>query len=416
MATESTRPIMNNILGKYAIGNTPMVRLDRIAKANGLKCNLLGKIEFFNAGGSVKDRIAKRMVEKAEEDGALIPGKSIVIEPTSGNTGIGLALACALKGYPVIITLPEKMSLEKEVTLRALGAEIVRTPTEAPSTSPESNIGVAERLKHLIPGGVVLDQYNNPHNPEAHEFGTGSEIVEQVVTAGALGEKGILGVNSGKVDLFFAGAGTGGTLTGCSRAIKKHNSAAKVVAIDPKGSIAARPESLNVIPPGESGAYYVEGIGYDFIPGTLDHTNVDEWVKTQDDESWEGVLQLMKLEGLLVGGSSGAALAGAMRWLKSEEGFKAYGGVEGQNVVILFADGIRNYMSKPWFKGTLDEQEPTPLAHQIASALGKPAPMSKKATAAAATSNLTSMLPPTISGSIDQLVGKVEKMFVGVEK
>lgn len=356
---------MDSILD--GIGNTPMVRLDRLAKEHGLKCNLLGKVEFFSAGGSVKDRIAKRMVEKAEEDGVLIPGQSVVIEPTSGNTGIGLALTCALKGYPVIITLPEKMSLEKEVTLRALGAEIVRTPTEAPSSSPDSNIGVAARLKEVIPGGVVLDQYNNPHNPQAHEFGTGAEIVEQVVNDG----KG-----SGKVDVFIAGAGTGGTLTGCSRAVKKHNPDSKVIAIDPFGSIAARPESLNKLPSGQSGSYLVEGIGYDFIPGTLDHHSVDTWIKTSDDESWTSTVELMRMEGLLVGGSSGAVMAGALRWLKSEEGMAAAGGVEGKNVVILFPDGIRNYMSKPWFKSALDAQPSSPLAAQIAQVLGKSKPSS----------------------------------------
>jgi len=345
-----------------------LIRLDRIAKQFELKCNLLAKVEFFSVGGSVKDRIAKRMVEKAEEEGRLIPGKSIVIEPTSGNTGIGLALACAIKGYPVIITLPEKMSLEKEVTLRALGAEIVRTPTDAASSSPESNLGVAARLAQLIPNGVILNQYTNPHNPEAHEFGTGPEIIEAIVGAPSTASR----PSSERVDVFIAGAGTGGTLTGVSRAVKKHNADAIVVAIDPKGSILAHPATLNVLEEGSSAQYQVEGIGYDFFPDVLNHKQIDVWVKTSDDESFAAARKIMLTEGLLIGGSSGSVLAGAMKWLKSPEGFESVGGVEGKNVVVLFPDGIRNYMSKPWFRDALNAGGPSALATQIADVLQKP--------------------------------------------
>ncbi|KAI0759308.1 cystathionine beta-synthase [Irpex lacteus] len=355
--------IIDNALG--AVGETPLVRLDKIAQQEGLQCNLLGKLEYTSVGGSVKDRIAKRMVEKAEEDGKLTPGKSVVIEPTSGNTGIGLALACAVKGYSVIITMPNKMSLEKEAALRALGAEVVRTPTEAAWDSPESHIGVALRLQREIPGGIILDQYRNVNNPLAHELTTGPEIVNAVVATPSTLAK----PSSGKVDVFVAGAGTGGTITGISRAIKKkHNPDAIVVGVDPKGSILAVPSSLNE--EGSGSSYIVEGIGYDFVPDVLDRADVDTWLKTGDEESFEAVRKLMRSEGLLVGGSSGSALSGALRWLKSDAG-KQIAQTKGANVVVLLPDGIRNYMSKPWFLKMALEAEPSPLAHTISNILKK---------------------------------------------
>ena len=192
------------------IGATPLISLSKIAREEGLECSLLAKCEFFSAAGSVKDRIALRMIEAAERAGQLRPGHNTIIEPTSGNTGIGLALVAAVKGYRTIITLPEKMSQEKVSVLKALGSEIVRTPTEAAWDSPESHIGVARRLQKEIPGAVILDQYGNENNPLAHEFGTAVEIVEQVKNAGI-----------GKVDVFVAGAGTGGTITGAAKGLKK---------------------------------------------------------------------------------------------------------------------------------------------------------------------------------------------------
>ncbi|KAJ3494024.1 hypothetical protein NLJ89_g10895 [Agrocybe chaxingu] len=231
--------ILDNALG--AVGHTPLVRLDKIAQANELKCNLLGKVEFMSVGGSVKDRIAKAMVEAAEQEGKLVPGKSVVIEPTSGNTGASLLASpweyrpgdgvCDQdKGYSVIITLPNKMSLEKEALLRALGAEVVRTPTEAAWDSPESHIGVANRLQREIPHGIILDQYRNVNNPLAHELTTGPEIIEAVVSTPSTSAK----PSSQKVDVMVAGAGTGGTVTGISRAIKKtHNQDCIVVGVDP---------------------------------------------------------------------------------------------------------------------------------------------------------------------------------------
>jgi len=361
----ATGYILDNAL--EAVGNTPLIRLDKVAQQEGLRCNLLGKVEYMSAGGSVKDRIAKRMVEKAEEDGKLIPGKSVVIEPTSGNTGIGLAMACAIKGYSVIITLPNKMSLEKEASLRALGAEVVRTPTEAAWDSPESHIGVAQKLQREIPYGTILDQYSNVNNPLAHEYTTGPEIIEAVVNTPSSSSR----PSSGKVDVFIAGAGTGGTVTGVSRALKKaHNPDCVVVGVDPIGSVLAVPlrhENDQI------GSYVVEGIGYDFLPEVLSQESVDTWIKTSDDDAFAAVRVLMRQEGLLVGGSSGSALSGALKWLKSPKG-QEISQSEGKNVVVLLPDGIRNYMSKPWFLQMTMEAEPSPLAAQISHVL-KPAPV-----------------------------------------
>ncbi|PPQ98252.1 hypothetical protein CVT26_003423 [Gymnopilus dilepis] len=355
--------ILDNALG--GVGHTPLIRLDKIARLHGLKCNLLGKVEFLSAGGSVKDRIAKAMVEAAEKEGKLIPGKSVVIEPTSGNTGIGLAMACTIKGYSVIITMPNKMSLEKEALLRALGAEVVRTPTEAAWDSPESHIGVAQRLQREIPYGIILDQYRNVNNPLAHEYTTGPEIIEAVVSTPSTSER----PSSMKVDAIVAGAGTGGTITGLSRALRKsHNPSCVVVGVDPKGSILAVPESLNQSDNG--GQYVVEGIGYDFVPDVLNRTEVDTWLKTDDEESFAAVQKLMRNEGLLVGGSSGSALAGALRWLQSDQG-REIANTPGKNVVVILPDGIRNYMSKTWFLKLAMETQ-SPLAGTIAQVLGKP--------------------------------------------
>ncbi|KAJ3761295.1 tryptophan synthase beta subunit-like PLP-dependent enzyme [Lentinula raphanica] len=356
--------ILNTALD--AVGNTPLIRLDKVAKLHGLTCNLLGKVEYMSAGGSVKDRIAKAMVEAAEKEGKLIPGKSVVIEPTSGNTGIGLAMACAIKGYSVIITLPNKMSLEKEAALRALGAEVVRTPTEAAWDSPESHIGIARKLQKEIPHGIILDQYGNVNNPLAHELTTGPEIIEAVQNTPSTSAR----LSTQKVDVVVCGAGTGGTITGISRAIKKtHNPKCIVVGVDPEGSILAVPSSLNT--KAEGAAYVVEGIGYDFIPDVLsrDPADIDEWVKTNDDEAFDAVQVLMRNEGLLVGGSSGSALSGTLKWLETR---KDIAEKEGLNVVVVLPDGIRNYMSKEWFLKRALKGEPTPLAHTIAAVLQKP--------------------------------------------
>jgi len=351
-----------------AIGNTPLIRLDRIARYEGLKCNLLGKLECTSPGGSVKDRIAKRMVEVAEQEGKLIPGKSVVIEPTSGNTGIGLAMACAVKGYSVIITMPKKMSLEKEAALRALGAEVIRTPNEAAWDAPESHIGVALRLQKDIPGGIILDQYRNMNNPLAHELTTAPEIIEAVTSTPPTP----VHPSSGKVDVVVASAGTGGTISGIAKGIKKaHNPDCIVVGVDPVGSILAQPAALNEA--GKGCPYQVEGIGYDFIPDVLTQEPgiIDTWVKTDDRDAFAAVEMLMRHEGALVGGSSGSALTGALAWLRSERG-REIAQMPGKNVVIVLPDGLRNYIGKDWFLEIALQQEPSALAKRIAEVLDRP--------------------------------------------
>ena len=285
---------------------------------------MVAKLESSNPGGSVKDRIGLRMVEDAERSGRIKPGDTL-IEPTSGNTGIGLALAAALKGYRMIITLPEKMSQEKVDVLKALGAEIIRTPTEAAFDSPESHIGVAKRLNVEIPNSHILDQYGNPSNPLAHYDGTGEEIWEAC---------------EGKVDMVVMSAGTGGTLTGVARRLKERNPDVIVVGVDPKGSILAEPDSLNDERRLQS--YAVEGIGYDFVPVVCDRAIVDVWVKTEDAASLGMARRLIREEGLLCGGSSGATMAGALQAVRE----LGLADDPSKRVVVLLADSIRNYMTK----------------------------------------------------------------------
>jgi len=258
------------------------------------------------------------------------------------------------------------MSLEKEATLRALGARVIRTPTEAPSESPESNIGVAKRLCKTFPDAVMLDQYKNPNNPLAHEYTTGPEIIHDIT-----GCTDDTRPSSRLVDAFIAGAGTGGTITGVSRAIKKENNPdAIIVGIDPEGSVLAEPSNLNEQSAGQQ--YIVEGIGYDFVPDVLSRVigTVDYWVKSSDDDAFRWAKALIQEEGLLVGGSSGSAMAGAMTWLKSPVGWQKCGGEEGRNVVIMLPDGIRNYMTKDWFKAiAMTASAPNALDTAIREAL-----------------------------------------------
>ncbi len=302
--------ILSTIL--ESIKETPVVRLNRIAR--NYSCEVLVKCEFLNAGGSVKDRIAVRMIEEAEREGRIKPGDTL-IEPTSGNTGIGLALAAAIKGYRMIITMPEKMSREKQLVLEALGAEIIRTPTEAAWDAPDSHIGVANRLRDVIPDSHILDQYSNPNNPLAHYHGTGAEIVRQT---------------GGKLDVIVLTAGTGGTLSGIAKRIREDIPGCKIVGVDPEGSILAGP--------GEIKGYKVEGIGYDFIPDVLDRSLVDEWIKSNDQDSFVMARKLIRQEGLLCGGSSGSAVWATLKIAGTLQ--------PGQRVLTVLPDSLRNYISK----------------------------------------------------------------------
>jgi cystathionine beta-synthase len=321
----NTRPaippvVMDNMTQQ--IGNTPLVRLNKIPQSLGIEATVYAKVEAFNAGGSVKDRIALRMIEAAERSGRIKPGDTL-IEPTSGNTGIGLALVAAIKGYKTIITLPEKMSPEKVAVLKALGAEIIRTPTSAAWDSPESHIGVARKLVKELPNAHILDQYSNVDNPAAHEFGTAEEIWEQT---------------QGTVTCLVAGAGTGGTITGLARGLRKHKADVKIVAADPHGSILALPTTLNDERVNEG--YKVEGIGYDFIPDVLEQKLVDHWYKTDDRSSFLYARRLISEEGILCGGSSGSAMDAAMRAIKDLNLGKD------DVVVVVLPDSIRSYLSK----------------------------------------------------------------------
>mmetsp|Transcript_5428 Transcript_5428/g.7687 ORF Transcript_5428/g.7687 Transcript_5428/m.7687 type:complete len:359 (-) Transcript_5428:51-1127(-) len=301
-----------------SIGETPLVKLNRVA--SDLECDVLAKCEFFNAGGSVKDRIGKRMVLDAEKSGLIQKGDTL-IEATAGNTGIGLALAAAIKGYKMIITLPEKMSREKVDVLKALGAEIIRTPTEASWDAPDSHISVAKRLQQEIPNSHILDQYSNPSNPMAHYDGTAEEIIRQT---------------GGQIDMLVAGTGTGGTITGLAKKLKEHNPNIIIVGVDPGGSILAVPDNMN--DKHRSEAYQVEGIGSDFVPQVLDRYVIDRWMKSNDTESLVMMRRLIRDEGLLCGGSCGAAVSCA---LKAASTLK-----KGQRCVVILPDSVRNYMSK----------------------------------------------------------------------
>lgn len=302
--------IYQNILA--TIGNTPVVKINQLGRD--LACELYAKCEFFNPGGSIKDRIGYEMVKNAERQGRIKPGDTL-IEPSSGNTGIGLALAGAVMGYKVIITMPEKMSQEKQAVLERLGAIIYRTPTEAAWDDPNSHISLAKTLQAEIPNSHILDQYSNPDNPNAHYHGTAQEIIDD------------FGMD---LHMVVAGVGTGGTITGIAKRLKEYNPDIKIVGVDPEGSILGGGTDIQ--------SYHVEGIGYDFFPDVLNNTLIDWYVKTNDVNSFKTARQLMKEEGLLIGGSSGAAMWGALQAAKTL--------AKGQKCLVILPDSIRNYMSK----------------------------------------------------------------------
>jgi cystathionine beta-synthase len=296
-----------------AVGNTPLVRLRKIARDEGIGATILAKLEYMNPGGSVKDRPAIKMLEVAEKEGLLKPGGTVV-EPTSGNTGAGLALAAAVKGYRCICVMPDKVSKEKQDLLKAMGAEVVVTPTTSPD-DPESYYAVAERLADEIPGGFKPGQYENPANPLAHYETTGPELWRQT---------------EGRISHFVAGMGTCGTITGTGRYLKEQSEDIQVVGVDPEGSIFSDPENVH--------QYAVEGVGEDFYPGNYDPDVVDEVIQVDDRESFLMTRRLMSEEALFVGGSCGMAVVGAIRAAKELP--------DSAVVVVLLPDTGRNYVSK----------------------------------------------------------------------
>ena len=296
-----------------ALGNTPLVRLNAITK--GIRTPVAAKLEMLNPGGSVKDRIGIRMIEEAERKGWLRPGGTLV-EPTSGNTGVGLAMAAAVKGYSCIFVMPDKVAPEKVALLRAYGAQVVTTPTAVERDSPESYSSVADRLTREVPNAFQPNQYFNPMNPRTHYETTGPEIWEQT---------------GGQVTHFVAGVGTGGTISGVAKFLKERNPAIQVIGADPEGSIYTQPDNMHT--------YKVEGVGEDFWPGTFDPTLVDAWVKVSDRDSFVAARRLTREEGILIGGSGGLAVHAALEAAREADDPEAL-------VVVLLPDSGRGYLSK----------------------------------------------------------------------
>jgi cystathionine beta-synthase len=303
------------------IGRTPLVRLNRVAR--GVSCGLYAKLEMFNPGGSVKDRIAFRMIEGYEQKGDLKPGGTVV-EATSGNTGAALAIACALRGYHAVFVMPDKMSDEKIRLLRAYGARVVITPTAVAPDDPRSYYSVARKIVDDTPNAVLANQYHNPDNPESHYQTTGPEIWEQT---------------GGRVTDVVVGMGTGGTITGLGRYLKVMNPDVQIVGVDPEGSLLYEAWKRGGSDEGlEATTYKVEGIGEDFVPSTLDLSLVDRVIQVDDAESFLWTRRLVRDEGIFAGGSSGSALAGALKYAQELSADRL--------VVVLFPDAGARYLSK----------------------------------------------------------------------
>jgi cystathionine beta-synthase len=313
MAETLTAPLLKDSI-LDTVGHTPLVRLSRVGAS--LRTQLVAKLEAFNPGGSIKDRVAIALIDAAERDGKLQPGGTIV-EPTSGNTGTGLAIAARLKGYRVIAVMPDKMSREKIDLLRAYGADVVLAPTDVPPDSPQSYYRVADRLTEEIPGAFQPNQYFNQANPQAHYDSTGPELWEQT---------------EGKITHLVVGVGTGGTVTGTARYLRERKPDLVVVGADPEGSIYSGGEE-NVRP------YLVEGVGEDFWPETFDPTVIDRWVTVSDRDSFLTTRRLAQLEGILAGGSGGLALHAALQVASEVNDPEAL-------VVVILPDGGRSYLSK----------------------------------------------------------------------
>ena len=298
------------------VGKTPLLELKNIEKKYGLKAKLVAKLEYFNPAGSVKDRVAKFMIDDAEKRGVLKEG-SVIIEPTSGNTGIGLSAIAASKGYRVIIVMPETMSVERRKLMKGYGAELVLTPG---NLGMKGAIAKAEELKNEIPGGVVMGQFVNPSNPKAHYMTTGPEIFEDT---------------NGNVDYFVAGVGTGGTITGVGRFFKEKLPNVKIVAVEPATSA--------VLSTGVAGAHKIQGIGAGFVPEILDTKIYDEVIPVSDEDAFKFGKEMGKTEGVLVGISSGAALSAAISVAKRKE-------AEGKTIVVLMPDTGERYLSTALFE------------------------------------------------------------------
>lgn len=297
------------------IGNTPLVELKRIARKEKLKARILAKVEYFNPGGSVKDRVGFAMIEAAERSGELKPG-GVIIEPTSGNTGIGLAWVAAIKGYRIILTMPETMSIERRKLLKALGAEIVLTPG---SEGMKGAIAKAKELKESMPGAYIPSQFDNPANPRAHRNSTAEEIWLDT---------------DGKVDIFVASVGTGGTLSGTAEGLKSHNPAIKAIGVEPTSSA--------VLSGHAAGPHKIQGIGAGFVPGNFHREYVDEIIAVTDEQAFD-TARLASKEGLLVGISSGAALCAAIEVAKRPEN-------EGKIIVVMLPDTGERYLSTDLYK------------------------------------------------------------------
>ena len=297
------------------IGRTPLLELTHIEAAEGLQAKILGKLEYFNPAGSAKDRVAKAMLDDAEAKGLLKPG-AVIIEPTSGNTGIGLAVVAATRGYRTIIVMPDTMSVERRALIAAYGAEIILTPGAAGMAGA---VAKAEELHQSIPGSIIAGQFENPANPAAHEKTTGPEIWEDT---------------DGQVDLFVAGVGTGGTVTGVGKYLKSKNPDVKVVAVEPASS--------PVLSKGTAGAHKIQGIGAGFVPDVLDTTVYDEIIAVENDDAFATGRLIGHKEGVLVGISSGAAVWAAIQLAKRPEN-------AGKNIVVLLPDTGDRYLSTPLF-------------------------------------------------------------------
>ncbi|MBO5361056.1 MAG: cysteine synthase A [Clostridia bacterium] len=298
------------------VGATPLMRLERFEKQQGIEAAVLAKLEYFNPGGSVKDRVALHIIEQAEKEGRLIPG-SVIIEPTSGNTGIGLAMVAAAKGYKVILTMPESMSLERRQLLSAYGAELVLTPA---AEGMSGAVKKAEEIAAATANSFIAGQFTNPDNPQAHYLSTGPEIYADT---------------DGNVDIFVASIGTGGTISGTAKYLKEKNPDIKIIGVEPASS--------PLLTKGVAGAHKIQGIGANFVPDTLNRDIIDEIIAVSDDRAYEYARLVAKAEGCLVGISSGAALAAACEIASKTEN-------KGKNIVVLLPDSGSRYLSSGVFE------------------------------------------------------------------